>query len=393
MHFDKTLDYMQPYFEKIEYYNEEVGTFECSPFIDDNDDELDYTPCNSDLTTTNIGMSFGKNIVAAITTLGVASGSHKAVDREKMAEILETSDILVRVNKRKSVAERGKPSLKFIDTRTTVSGDTARIHLQIKDNGLGIGRVRIFINDSEIYTQDRAIMVKKSPNTAIKSYDIKVQSGLNHISAYVYDHTNTIRSEKAFLQIVGDYKLDRKPALYAVILGIDYYKNNAFDLTCAEADASLFGTTLYKHAKEIFSKVNVYYLRKAQGTTKQAIITKLKALQDISPNDFFIFYCASHGLIRNNVFYLISSDVQSLSDRSLKTNAISQVELLELFKRIPTSNKLLLFDACYSGGINTKISKELFELSTRKLNITSISAAQVQQTALEGYADGHGVFT
>ena len=391
--FNKTLDYMQPYFEKIEYYNEEVGTFECSPFIDDNDDELDYTPCNSDLTTTNIGMSLGKNIVAAITTLGVASGSHKAIDREKMAEILAKSDILARVNTRKSIAERGKPSLKFINTRKTVSGDTARIHLQIKDHGLGIGRVRIFINASEIYTNDRSIMVKKSPKTAIKSYDIKVQSGLNHIAAYVYDHTNTIRSEKAFLQIVGDYELDRKPVLHAVILGIDYYKNNSFDLTCAEADANLFGTTLYKHAAKIFSKINVYYLRKAQGTTKQAIITKLKALQDISPNDYFIFYCASHGLIRNNIFYLISSDVQSLSDRSLKTNAISQVELLELFKRIPTSNKLLLFDACYSGGINTKISKELFEFSTRKLNITSISAAQAQQTALEGYADGHGVFT
>jgi hypothetical protein len=59
-------------------------------------------------------MSLGKNIVAVTTTLGVASGSHKAVDQEKMAQILEKSDILARVNKRKSVAERGKPPFKLL---------------------------------------------------------------------------------------------------------------------------------------------------------------------------------------------------------------------------------------------------------------------------------------
>ncbi|WP_419662305.1 WD-40 repeat domain protein [Desulfosarcina variabilis str. Montpellier] len=391
--FNKTLDYMQPYFEKIEYYNKEVGTFECTPFLDDSSAESDYTPCNSDLMTANIGMSLGKNIVAAITTFGVASGAHKAVDQEKLAEILEKSDILDRVNKHKSVAEQGRPSIQFVNTRRTVGGDTARIHLRIKDNGLGIGQVRIFINGSEIYTKDRSLMFVKSPKIDIKSYDIKVQSGLNHITAYVYDHSNTIRSEKAYLEIVGDYELNRKPALHAVVAGIDYYKNKTFDLTCAEADANIFGTTIYKHSKKIFSKVNVYYLRKAQGTTKQAILNQLEQLKDISPNDFFIFYCASHGAIKDDIFYLISSDVNSMSNQSLKSNAISQAELLELFKRIPTSNKLLLFDACYSGGINTKISKALFELSARKLNITSISAAQSQQTALEGYADGHGVFT
>lgn len=391
--FSKDMDYVQPYFEKIEYYNKEVGTFECTPFFDDEKNESAYTPCNSKLMTANFGMSLGKNVVAAVTTLGLAAGTHKEVDQEELAEILEESDILTRVGQRKEAAEKGKPSLRFVNTRKTVSGDTARIHLQIKDNGLGVGKVCVFINGSEVYTKDRAMMVRKSPKTAIKSYDIKVQSGLNHVTACVYDRTNTIISEKVSFQIVGDYELNRKPMLHAVVAGIDYYKNDTFDLTCAEADANLFGTTLYKRAKDIFSKVHIYYLRKAQGTTKQAIITKLKELSDISPNDFFIFYSASHGVIKNGTFYLISSDVHSLSDQNLNTDAISQVELLELFKRIPTSNKLLLFDACYSGGINTKISKKLFEHSTRKLNITSISAAQSQQTAIEGYADGHGVFT
>lgn len=391
LYFNKTADYIQPYFEKIEYYNAEVGTFECSPLLDDLSSF--YTPCTSDLMTENIGMSIGKNIVSAITTLGVASGTHKAVDQEKLARILESSDVLARVNKLKSEVESGKPSLQFVNTRKTVNGDTARIHLKIKDNGMGTGPLHIFINGSEIYTKERGIRVNNSDRATIKSFDIKVQSGLNHVKAYVYDPNNKFKSEEVSLSIVGDYEIDRKPALHAVVVGIDYYKNDAFDLSCAEADANLFGTTLFKHAKEIFSKINVHYLRKAQGTTKEAITKTLSALSDISPNDFFIFYSASHGTIKDNIFYLISSDVQSMSEQSLQASAISQNELLELFKRIPTSNKLLLFDACYSGLINTKISKELFELSAKKLNITSISAAQSQQTALEGYADGHGVFT
>ena len=307
-----------------------------------------------------------------------------------------TRYVAIQNSNKSDFSETGKqktPLLKFVDTRQSASGEIARINLEISGNGSEIGDIYFFINGSERYAEEISSKTNQLNGIINKSYNVKIQRGLNIVKAYVHDKNDKIKSNDVYFSIVGDYNLDKKPSLHAVIIGIDYYKNKNLDLTFAEADANLFGTTLYKHTKDIFSNVNIHYLRKEEGTTKEAIINVLNSLQNISPNDFFIFYSASHGLIKNEVFYLLSSNIQSTSEQSLKINAISHLELLELFKRIPTANKLLLFDACHSGLINTKISKELFEQSQKQLNITSISAAQSQQTALEGYADGHGVFT
>jgi hypothetical protein len=92
LYINKGLTYLQPYFEKVKYFN--GYTFECSPLLDD---KKSYTPCNSNLMTVNVGMSIGKNIFSAVTTLGVASGSHKAIDREKIADIVQKTNMITKI--------------------------------------------------------------------------------------------------------------------------------------------------------------------------------------------------------------------------------------------------------------------------------------------------------
>jgi hypothetical protein len=327
--------------------------------------------------------------------------THYIIDKDEIKLAIEQTGVVAKIidkqhNTKIDFLEpkrQDTPSLKFVNTRQSASGETARINVEISGSDLETMDVCFFINGSEIHAEELISQIDQPNGIVMKSYNIKIQRGLNIVKTFVYDKENKIRGKEEYLSIVGDYELDAKPSLHAVIIGIDGYKNEKLNLNFAEADANLFGTTLYKHTKDIFENVNIHYLRKKQGTTKNAIINVLNSLQNISPNDFFIFYSASHGLIINEIFYMFSSDVFSTSENSLKIGALNHLELLELFKRIPTANKLLLFDTCHSGLINSKISKQLFEHSQKKMNITSISAAQSQQTAMEGYADGHGVFT
>lgn len=272
------------------------------------------------------------------------------------------------------------PSIQFVNTRQSVSSEIAYINIKYEDNGYGIGNTHLFINDSEICL-DEGLVIQRSENLVIKRYKIKLQHGLNEISVFVLDKNNQNRSELARLSIVGEYSLKTKPVLHAVILGIDDF-NNGKHLKNAVADADLFGSTLYRYAKDIFQEIDIHYLRKNHETKKKAIFSSLQQLQSISPNDFFVFFVSSHGAQNNGVFYLACSD-----------GMISQYELLDLFKRIPTSNKLILFDTCFSGMVNTEIAKKLSEDAVKNLNITSVSASQPYQNAFEGYADGHGVFT
>lgn len=85
----RDMSYAQPYFEHVEIFN--GSTFECSPLVDK---KGYYTPCKSRLTFRLVGKSIGKNIVAAISTLGLASGSHRAVDREAVLGFIASTGAL-----------------------------------------------------------------------------------------------------------------------------------------------------------------------------------------------------------------------------------------------------------------------------------------------------------
>jgi hypothetical protein len=301
--------------------------------------------------------------------------------------------VYIHILKQTAIEDENASSLKFVNTRETSSGELARIHIEISKEISDLDDVIFFNNGSEIYAEELGTYTDQSNFAVRKSYNIKVQRGLNVVKAVAYGTNKSVKIGEAYLKIVGDYELDTKPSLYAIVIGIDNYNDKKMNLNFAEADASLFGTTLYKLTKDIYKSVNIHYLRKEHETTKKAILNALTRFQNISPNDYFIFFSSAHGVIVDDIFYLINSDTQTTSLNSLKLTAINHFELLQLFKRIPTANKLLLFDTCHSGLINTKVSKELFEHSQKKINITSISASQAHQFALEGYADGHGVFT
>lgn len=291
------------------------------------------------------------------------------------------------------------PTLDFNDTPLTFKEEHGVITMRIKDEGYGIGAVHLFVNGSEIFAKPtrglkkKRSSGKKADNSITKHYAIQLQQGLNYVKAYVYDAKNRMQSDDYTLQIVGDYKLDKRPTLHAVVIGIDEYNDKTLNLSYAKADATLFGTTLFKRAKDIFHKVDIRYLRDKDLTSKAAIIKALGDLSKISANDFFVFYTASHGIIIDKTFYMLTSDQNDQSPAEIQKQALSQEELREAFKRIPTANKLLIFDTCYSGLINEEIAQKLAKSASRKINLTSISAAQSKETAMEGYADGHGVFT
>ena len=116
LYIEKDLRYVQPYFEyepntavEIENCNPweegyviERGTFECSNLFFFDKSGGRYNPCNSKLTTIDMPKSIGKNFFAVITTLGLASGSHRYVDSNKIFAVIEQTELLKRVGEYKN---------------------------------------------------------------------------------------------------------------------------------------------------------------------------------------------------------------------------------------------------------------------------------------------------
>ncbi|NPB08637.1 MAG: hypothetical protein GXN96_06890 [Aquificae bacterium] len=93
---DKTFKYVQPAFEWAPSYK--GGTFECN-LLNKFDSYYSkyYNPCNSSLTKVEVGKSLGKNVLALLLTYGLASGSHRSLDIEKILKIIEETDLINQV--------------------------------------------------------------------------------------------------------------------------------------------------------------------------------------------------------------------------------------------------------------------------------------------------------
>lgn len=65
-----------------------------------------YELCSSNLTSINIGMSIGKNILAAAITFGLASGSHKYLNQDLVNEAVNKSGLLNAIELKKIEFEK-----------------------------------------------------------------------------------------------------------------------------------------------------------------------------------------------------------------------------------------------------------------------------------------------
>ncbi len=281
--------------------------------------------------------------------------------------------------------------------------DTARINLTIEDTGGGIGDVRIFLNGSAIVLDNaRGLKPSKGNRTIKTSYTVKIPNGLNKIGAIVFNDNNTMRSDQASRMLKAEIRSAKKPSLYAIVIGINEYDNPNLELQYAVPDALLMAETLRKAAAPLFDKINIRLLKTKQETTRESVLKATESFQLIDPEDLFVFYVASHGLVDDGKYYLITSNVGSTSSRKLKEDAIDQEAIKSLIANVKTSKKLIIIDTCNSQALGESLQVALltrgltedtaFKVLSRAVGVTILSATKSTQEALEGYKD-HGLFT
>jgi WD40 repeat protein len=296
------------------------------------------------------------------------------------------------------------PVVAIVDTPKSIDKSDAAITLKITDAGGGIGDIRLYLNGSAVMLDStRGVkIVAASSNEISKTYQLKLSSGLNSIRAIAFNADNTMQSTDAIYEITASFKSIGKPSLYALVIGINEYKNPKLQLNYAVADATLFANTLKKGASALFDKVEVKKLSSKEETTRENILKELKSMQSLNPDDLFVLYVASHGTVDDGEYFLITSNVGSTRTEKLKTDAIGQSVFKELVSNIPATKKLIIIDTCNAGALGEAIQVAMLtrgmsedtamKILSRAVGSTILSAATSMQEALEGY-QGHGLFT
>ncbi len=296
------------------------------------------------------------------------------------------------------------PVVAIVDTPKSIGKSDADVTLKITDAGGGIGDIRLYLNGSAVMLDSaRSVkIVAADQNEIQKTYKLKLSGGLNSVRAIAFNADNTMQSTDAIYEITASFKSIGRPSLYALVIGINEYKNPKLQLNYAVADATLFADTLKKGASPLFEKAEVKQLTSKEETTRENILKELKAMQSLNPDDLFVLYVASHGTVDDGEYFLITSNVGSTRTERLKTDAIGQSVFKELIGNIPATKKLIIIDTCNAGALGEAIQVAMLtrgmsedtamKILSRAVGSTILSASTSMQEALEGY-QGHGLFT
>ena len=188
---------------------------------------------------------------------------------------------------------------------------------------------------------------------------------------------------------------------YAVIIGIDQYKNLSFDmqLSYAVQDAKGVEDALKKHFK--FDEIITIFNKEA---TKDNITKILSGdLSRLSKEDSVFIFWAGHGYTEKTPYgdlgYLIPFD-GSFKNSEMYMN-ISMTTIKDVSKRIPAKHIFFVMDSCYSGlmaekrgsGRTTKRNFEYIKEITKEDVRQVLTAGSKNQQVLDGGPMGHSVFT
>jgi len=292
--------------------------------------------------------------------------------------------------------EKLPPIVELVDPPQSTSEPKLDLTLRLTDGGGGIGLVRVFLNGSAIIQDDTA------SGPLIRSYAVPLLNGPNELRAVAFNADGSVQSNSATTVVAA--RLQRPPhgSLHALIIGIqEFPKRPQNNLTYSVADAQLFADTLKKYSAPLFERLDIKLLTTATETDKDHIVRALTVMQsEAGPDDEFVFYVASHGLVVDGEYYLITSDVSS--PETIKTEAISRLQLAALLANIRAPKKLLIIDTCHAqpvgdalqqanqnGGMNDSTATTIL---SRQIGSTVLAAATTDQEALEGYKE-HGLFT
>ncbi|MCX5714931.1 MAG: hypothetical protein NT033_09090, partial [Candidatus Omnitrophica bacterium] len=170
----------------------------------------------------------------------------------------------------KKVADvKPPPVVAIVDTPKSIDKSDASITLKITDAGGGIGDIRLYLNGSAVMLDSaRGVkIVTSNQNEIQKTYKLKLSSGVNVIRAIAFNAENTMQSTDAIYEITAAFKAIGRPSLYALVIGINEYKNPKLQLNYAVSDATLFADTLKNGASPLFEKVEVKKLSSKEETT------------------------------------------------------------------------------------------------------------------------------
>ncbi len=311
---------------------------------------------------------------------------------------------------------------------------TVEVKYVVKDNGGGIGEIRIFYNGKLVKSDGYYRGVKKTvtgkvtlqamDGAAIRnelrgvvivareqkkpsiidappkgdkvkdSVKLDAIAGENEVGIVAFNRDNTVQSAMKTETFKSSVKTP-DPHLYVLAVGIDEYKAADINLKFAVKDADGFAQMFRNQSLTQFKPENIHVtmLKNKEAGRDNVLQTIKKLSETIKPNDVFILFTASHGVLQSGLYSIVTHDYDgNLSSASM----INSNDLMETSKNIKALTQIYILDTCHAGGLDNFVSglyDARMSVLARNMGLHMFASASSTQEAMDGYKGKNGMYT
>ncbi len=298
--------------------------------------------------------------------------------------------------------------VRYSEGKLVTEKKALKVDVEIFDGGGGVKEVNIYQNDKLIMSDDK--VKGNGINTSVtKAYDLDLLNGTNEFKVIVVNYQK-IESRPEILKVEYAGKATATSSLHLLVVGINKYKNSAYNLNYAQPDAKAFVDKVKSQGERIFKTINPIEIYD-ESATKENILNAFNQIAvKARPEDVFVFFYAGHGSLDedrkdkdgDSPFYFVPADVTQLygDPEQLARKGLSGEEIQDNMTKIRATKQIILTDACHSGGalktMKTRAiagdEKAIAQLA-RSSGAIWIASSGTKQFATEFETLKHGVFT
>ncbi len=249
-----------------------------------------------------------------------------------------------------------------------------RLRIRLRNRGGGIGRVAVLVNGRELAADVRGPAV--DPNAAEAALEVPLASNPylvpgaeNRIEVRAYNAEGYLASRNVAEVYTppGEAPVER-PTLWAIVVGVSDYADDALDLRYAAKDARDMAQAL-RLGGERFAAVARVDLQLLTGggadgdrvPTKEALRAAFAAAGAAKPWDLLVVYLSGHGIARGDEYYFLTQEARAagLDDPELRARGtVSGAELVSWLKTSGALKQVIILDTCAAGKAAADLVEE-----------------------------------
>ena len=271
------------------------------------------------------------------------------------------------------------PEVRILGRPLPISVTSPQVTLRVKaqDSKYALDRLNVFVNDIPIHGTAGISLDSPKPGSNEHEITIPLVPGRNKIQVSALNRQGTESLKQT--QYTNFNFPPTSQDIYILAIGVSQYQNRDYNLRFAAKDAQDLLDAYHKQQQQLGQKTNLHVLLLTDTKATRPEILKAKDwLKQSKIHDLVVVFAAGHGMTDDQSNYFFGT--HDIDPKDPGTRGLPYEEFEFLLDGIPSLQKVLLLDTCFSGEID---KEEVLTIAQE--NSTTQSTGVVKMRAFKAH--------